>query len=191
MRRIIIASILLLAACSTPEAPADFTEISFRDKPTINLNVGEIRVIEEYKAPIEPPYVEHRFPTPPAVALKNWAGQRLKPAGNANIMEFIIVDASVQESELPLKGGVSGFFTNQQSEKYDARMRVLFKVYVGGRGLPQTQGDVTITRTRSVAEDATVQEREELFDSMARDMMAQFDREAVRRLHNEFAAYLR
>ena len=191
MRWLMIATLTLLAACSGPEETLEIAEISFRDKAPIALNVGEIRVIEEYKAPIRAPYVEHRFPTPPAVALKNWAAQRLNAVGNQGILEFIIMDASVKETALNTDGGITGLFKTQQSEKYDARMRVVLKLYVGGRGLPQTQGDVTITRGRSVAEDATVYERELFFDTMARDMMAEFDREAVRRLHEHFAAYLR
>lgn len=191
MRMLALASMAFLAACSGPDEFAEIPQIDFANKPSINISVAEIRVVEVYKAPIEAPYVEHRFPTPPAAALKTWVGQRLRPVGNSGIFEFIIEDASVKETPLRTDDSIGGLFNNEQSEKYDARIRVVMKVYTGERALPQTQGDVTLTRTRSIAEDATVYDRELLFDEMARSMMEQFDHAAMRRLHEYFSAYIR
>lgn len=182
---------LLVAACSqAPQIPA-LKPVDFSHKTPIRLAVSEIRVVENYQSPLRDPNVEHTFPTPPVQAVKTWANQRLRAAGGTGVLEVVIDDASVVEKKLPKTDGVRGMFTDDQSERYDARLRVTLRLYAGERAISDAEGNVNVIRSRSINEKATIAQREELQQQIVLEMMQQFDTEAELRFRQYFAPYLR
>lgn len=181
----------LLAACQ--EAPKAYTptDFNFSKSTPLSVNVAEIKVIESYQAPIQRPNVEHEFPTPPAVALKQWANQRLRATGSQGVLEVSIDDASVREVLLPKTKGFKGLITNDQDARYDANIRVSMRLYNGTDPISVASGDVIVTRSKSIDEKATVEDHERLYDGMTRDMLNAFDMQATQRLRQYFSAYLR
>lgn len=186
-----LAALTLFTACEQAPPPPVFPPISFSQKTPIRLDVAEIRVVENYRPTLAAPNVEHNFQTPPNVALKTWASQRLQAVGKQGILEFVIEDASVIEKPLPKTDGVRGFFTDDQSERYDAKTRVVMRLYTGARAAADAEGDVNVMRSKSIAEKATINDREQLFYDMTVSMMQQFDTEAETRLRQYFGAFLR
>lgn len=185
------AACMLLAACNPAPQPPSITPIDFSGKAPISLNVAEIRVVENYQSPLNAPNVEHLFPTSPAKAVKTWTSQRLRAAGTAGILEVVVDDASVIEKELPKTEGVRGLFTDDQAERYDARLRVTMRLYAGDRAISDAEGNVNVVRARSINEKATLSEREQFYQQIVIDMMQQFDSEAEMRLRQYFSNYLR
>lgn len=186
-----ILGLLALAACEAAPAPQVLPPISFSDKIPFRLAVSEIRVVENYRAPLAAPNIDHQFPTPPTVALKTWASQRLQAAGGQGVLEFSIEDASVIENKLPRTEGLRGFFTDDQSERYDGKIRVVMRIYDGTRAAARVEGDVNALRSASINEKATVAEREKMYYDITKDLMAQFDHEAENRLRQYFGQFLR
>lgn len=182
---------LALTACQeAPVRQSIMPAMSFSGKAPIRVNVAQVNVVEQYRSPMQAPNVEHQFTLTPAIAIKQWAGQRLVASGRQGSFELTIEDASVRESILPKKGGVTGFFTDQQDARYDARMRAVLRLYDGMNTISVSEGDVTITRMRTINEKATLAEREQMFNDMVAEMMTQFDLEAEARLRQYFAAHL-
>lgn len=192
MRSFITATFcILLAACSqAPQTPA-LKPVDFSHKTPISLAVSEIRVIEAYQSPLRDPNVEHLFPTPPVQAVKTWANQRLRAAGASGILEITVEDASVVEKALPKTDGVRGLFTDDQAERYDARLRATIRLYTGARAVSDAEGSVNIVRSRSINEKATIAEREEMYQQIVLDMIQQFDTEAELRFRQYFSPYIR
>ena len=158
------------------------------------VNVHEIRVVDEYRPTMRQPYVEQDFPVAPAVAIKKWAHKNLQAnhAISANsVLEVSIADASVKETKLPKTKGIKGVFTDDQDARYDARIAVNFRLFNGTDAMSKANGEVIITRSRTINERATVYEREAIYHNMLRDMMIQFDSEAKSRLHQYFQPYLK
>jgi hypothetical protein len=192
MRRFLpVIAAFLFSACAQPEPTQNLAQISFTSLPPIRLGVAEIRVIEAYEAPLKSPHVEHNFPVSPAEAVKIWASQRLQAAGTTGVMEITIEDASVIEQHLNKTEGVRGFFTDDQSERYDAKLNVTMRLYTGDTAVANAEGDVKIIRSRSVSEKATINERERLFHDMTLGMITQFNQEAETRLRQYFQAFIR
>lgn len=192
MRSFLAASLcLLITACSPAPQPAAIQPIDFSHKPKIALAVSEIRVVENYQSPLKSPNAEHLFPTSPASAVKTWASQRLLASGSNGLLEVVIDDASVIEKELPKTEGVRGMFTDDQAERYDARLRVTLRLYTGERAIADAEGNVSIVRARSIHEKATLAEREQFYQQIVRDMMTQFDSEAELRFRQYFSPYIR
>lgn len=194
MKKIITLTLIaMLTACQ--QAPVGYKPepFAFELAPNniIGVNVAEIRVIETYQAPMRRPNVEQDFPVPPASAVKKWVAKRLRATGQKGVLEITISDASVKEAPLPKTPGLKGLFTDDQDARYDAKLAVNFSLRTGTQNLADATSDVAVTRSQSINEKATVDDRARLYHTMTREMMASFDHESEARLHQYFAAFLR
>ena len=79
------------------------------------------------------------------------------------------------ESLVKKKDGVEGFFTAEPDRRFDADLHVTMRLYTGGTGLSTASAEIDIKRSQELNEDASVADRERLFDTLTRDLMAQFD----------------
>lgn len=190
-RFLTLLSCLFLISCV--EAKSNFTPVplSFTAKGPINVNVGEVKVITNYKSPFARPNVEHEFPTPPEAAIKQWVKDRVYAVGTQGVLEVTIDDASVKEVKLPKTKGLKGLVTNDQDARYDATIKVTVRLYDGVNAMSAAQADVIINRSKSITEKATIEDRERLYDGMTRDMMDTFDTQMNQRFKAYFANYLR
>jgi hypothetical protein len=193
MKKLLIATLALtLAACQN--APVAFSPRPFafelnRMAP-LSLNVAEIRVVENYQPPLRAPNVEQDFPVAPATAVRKWANSRLAAHGTTGVLEVVIDDASVKETRLKKTEGVKGMFTDDQDARYDAKLAITFRAYTGTQALAAASGNVNVTRSRTINERATVNEREAIYHQMASEMMLNFDSEATSRLRHYFTRFL-
>lgn len=196
MKRLVCASLavmlgLSLAGCQDAPPPPHFPPLRFTDQPKIGLAVKEIRVIEDYQPSLRAPSVAQQFPIPPAEAVKGWVTDRLQATGGDGILEITITEASVTAQPLPRTEGVKGLFTNDQSERLDAKIDVTFRLYRTQSAVSVAEGNVKVTRARTVAEHASVAEREQIFYTMTTQLMQAFNTEADARLRQYFNPYLR
>lgn len=189
----LFAALALFAVAACQPAPVSYTlsPVSFRAQPAINVNVAKINIVEDYTSPAHAPNVEHQMTMSPAQGVKIWASERLKAVGNSGQLDVVITDAAVKEIKLPLKQGVRGFFTEDQSERYDAALSVTLRLYDGTSSMSRAQGDVNVTRSRTISEKASLADREKLWHDMSIEMVQAYDREAETRLRQYFSTYLR
>lgn len=192
MKKLLALAFVALTFTACEEAPGSTTPapVTFANSAPIRLNVASINVVESYRAPMNAPNVDHIMPTPPIMALKQWAGQRLVAAGQAGSLEMIIEDAAVKETKLSLQDGIKGFFTDEQSERYDAHIKVTFRLYDGVNTISAAEGAVEVSRMQTVGEKATVAQREKIFRDMVQDMMTRFDSESQNRLRQYFGRFI-
>lgn len=180
---------LLVAACETPPSQNNFAEITFRHLPEIKLNVSEIVYQSEYQAPKTLPNVDHVFPVPPERAMKNWVDDRLRAVGPANKVVFILKDASVVEERLETKGGVTGAFTTEQTERYTARMAVEMNI-VDNFGNRLSTLNARTERSITTAEDLSLREREKVWFKLTEDVMRDLDQQLESTIRKVFFPYM-
>src|SRR3546814_17397284 len=82
----------------------------------------------------------------PKDAAVRWAQDRLVASGDRLTFRYIVREASVVESPLPVSGGITGMLTTDQSERYEAGIVVEMQV-LDGR---QTQGRAKADASRPV-----------------------------------------
>lgn len=174
-RRLVLAAgttTLLLAACqSTPPRPAP-RPVDFSNFGPIVLNAGTIDVVDAYR-PMGAKHVEGRSAVPPAEAVRRWAAERLQAAGGTGRVRVTIRDASIVEVALPTKKGITGYFSNDQAQRYDGRIEVEITGEVpdtgngGFRGVTRS----TVTHSTTVAENISLADREATFLEITRRMM--------------------
>lgn len=140
----------------------------------IVLDVASIEVQADYVPPMKAPNVDHLIALTPSDAVRLWATKRLKAGGSQGRARVIIKDASVKEQELDRTTGIKGWFTKDQSQKYEGKIQVDIIVDGTARGF---SGSVSaaVARATTVAEDVTLAEREKTMTQLVRDLAANLD----------------
>ena len=167
-----MALVMVLAACETPTPTRRLPDLTFAHLAPIRLNVARIEVVSRYRPPLREPNVEHLFPTPPVVALKQWAKDRLRAVGSSGVARLVVLNASAVESRLAQKTGFTAAFTTQQSQRYDMAVEARLEV-----SSPLGQGRATANATRfsTIREDATIHQRERLWFDLTESLVRDFD----------------
>jgi hypothetical protein len=181
--------IATLAGCETPATRPVFPDIRFTDQPKLRLDVVAIDIEEQFHPTFQAPDVEHLFPVPPERAAENWAHDRLEATGTTRRARVRIIDASVKEVELPKTQGITGAFTTDQAERYDGAIEVSIDI-MGDNGFPVRTVSAKATRSQSVAEGITPNERDKVWYDMTKQMMADLNQELEKQMRANFGYYL-
>lgn len=164
----------LLTAC-TVDAPArPQPRFTYKQYPPVLVNVANIQVVEQYVSPAQKPNVEHLMPLPLPNAVADWARSRFQTTGSDGTLIITITDASMKEQFLQRTEGVRGIMTVDQAERYDARISVDFRVENMAMG-ETGSGQVNLTRGQSLAENASIQDRDMLWNSLSETMLTDLD----------------
>jgi hypothetical protein len=168
----------LAAACDTPPQRQKFPDITFQHMAPYRLNVAQIVVQQDYRAADHPDDIGPQFPELPETLVADWARDRLQAAGERGQATFTIVDARATQIPLPRASGIDAALKKEQSDKYELAITV--KIDAGNPLLGKT-GSVTetVTRSQTVAEDLTLNQREvvlfNLLDSAMKDLNARLE----------------
>lgn len=183
--------LLLVAGCTNPPPHPVYPDIRFSGAP-LQLDVADVLAIEEtYKPSYREPHVEHLFPVPPVKALENWPRDRLRAAGTGtrNHARLTIVEASVVETPLEKTPGLQGAFTREQSERYDAVIEARLEIIDDQRFVSHS-ASARVTRSRTVPEGITPNERERVWYDMTRALMTDFDQALEQNIRDHFGMAL-
>lgn len=187
-----VTAALSLGACSTPVPTQTLPQMSFAHLGQLNFNVDSIEIENRYKAPPEGTYIEDRFSTPPASAVRTWALERLIPVGDAGsgTLHVIINRASVQDTDLKLDKSFTGTFTKQQSNRYDLELDVALEI-LDGSGKQVGFSAAKTARSITTGEDISLNDREKLWFETTEKAMADLNRELESNIRRYLAAWLR
>ena len=155
----------------------------------IPLQVARLEIDNRYVPPADIPTIEDRAPIAPANAIRRWSERRIQPVGANGAATVVIHDAMLAEIPLARTTGVSGALTVDQSEEY----RVRIDVEVVALGLPNTSqvaARAFAERTRTVSEDITLQQRDEITYGLVEDAMIGLNTELEGQILGNFGPYL-
>ena len=181
----VFLAVALLAACETPPPVDKLPELTHAHPGPFRFNAGAMQVVPGYIPPIEAPHVDHPLPSPPLEALRQWAGARLFVGGGKGLVRFTIANAAVTETALKVKKGLQGAFHKEQSERYDAIIEASLEM-LDDRGFRLGFASARVSRSTTVREDATLNERRrvqfELIEALMKDFNAEIERNIRRYL---------
>jgi hypothetical protein len=178
-----------LAACATPPPARNLDRISYSERPPIRLDVREVEIQRSYQPPNAAPNVDHLFPVPPAAGAQLWAADRLKAAGPSRRARFIVREAPVIEIPLARSGGLTGTFTIEQSERYEAHLVAELQILAEDDRV-EASVTVEVTHHRTVPENLTLNERLQVWHEMTRSLLDEMDRQLDATIKEALYAYL-
>ena len=180
-----VGSGLTLVACAPPPESPSFADIRFTGEPPFMLQASQVEIRTLY----QPGDAENAFPVSPLRAIQNWARDRLRASGQGGPARFTIADATARIADVPVRGGVTGTFTDQVSQKYDVAIDAALEL-IDTTGVALRSARVTVSRSATVLQSASANDRARTRYGLVRDMMADFDAQAQARIGGGFGQYL-
>ncbi|MFN7190548.1 MAG: twin-arginine translocation signal domain-containing protein [Rhodospirillales bacterium] len=185
------APALALGACADAPPLPQFPTLTYTHLPRIVFEAERLEIANEYQAPLAPPNVEHLFAQRPDAVLQRWANDRLAVSGRGeNLVRFVIGDARVTETELPRETGVRATFTKFQAQRYDGRMQATIEIRQVRGNFRVGDAAASATRSRSVAENISLNDRERVWYEMVEQMMADINAELDRQVRANLPRFL-
>ncbi len=185
----LVVSMVGLSACVAPPPP-QFPELTYTHLPAITLGVAKIEVVNTSKKSDAALHVESSMPVTPEQAVRNWARDRLRASGVSGVAKVIIENASVTETELARSKGLKGVFTTEQSQRYDADLKVSIRL----EGVPRVSeafAQAEIKRSQTVPEDVSVNVREQALFDLTESVMKDFDPAMAASIRKHLADFIR
>lgn len=187
---IFAALCLLISACTPAPQPLNYPEINYRAAPPFHIDAAVVEVVESYVPPLKAPHVEQDAPIAPSTLLRRWAEQRLEATGQSGRVRATIRDARIVETLLATNQTVENSFTNEQASRFEGRVAMSIDlVDSSGASLATVEGEAQ--RTRTLPENSTLREREEILFQMSEDLANDLDKVLDANIRQYFAAYLR
>ncbi len=186
---LLLAAMLVLAACDTPPQ-LHYPEISFADRPPLRIAAASLEIVDAYSPPLAPPHVEHLAPAVPSIVFRRWAERRLIPAGGGAHLRVTIEDARIVETPLPVNETLMDNLTVEQAARLDGYGAVsVALIGTAGDELARVRGEAM--RSRSIPEDATINERRELMYQITESLARALDGVLEEHILRHFADWLR
>lgn len=181
---------MLLTGCAVKTTSAPEVSLTFMNRPAIHLNVGKIQVVNRYQMPLKPPLVEHLMPVAPGAGVERWAMDILRAVGSGNTAILTIHDASVTEISLQQKPGLKALLTLDQAQRYDARLRATLEIR-DVNGQQRGQVEVEVTRSQTVPENITLNQRTAVWFQMVEGLLADFAAQMELQVRKDLGTFLR
>ena len=182
---------VVLAGCQTTPPLARFPELTYGHLGVMRLDVERVDIVSEYQPALRSPNVDHLFPTPPERVMRRWAQDRLAANGTpGRHARFVILDAKVTETNLPRTSGLTGAFTKDQSQRYDLSLSAAIEVREDRGNFRTGYATASTSRSRSVREDITVNDREKVWFEMLEQAMNELNAELDRQVKANMTRFL-
>ena len=178
-----------LVSCQTKLLAPIYPELTFQHLKPLKLDVANLVITNAYKSPLKAPHVEHLLPVLPYKVLRQWADDRVHPGGKNNIARFTIIEASVIEILLEKKTGVVGFFTKDQSERYDAVLEAKLEI-IDDEGVQMGFASARVFRSVTVREDFSINEREQIWFSLIEQLLTDINIELENKITQHLSQWL-
>ena len=185
------ALLLAVAACASPaQQPQRFPELTYGHHGIINLDVARVEFSNAYQPPLRAPNVEHLSPANPSLVMERWTRDRLRASGVTGEARVVLRDAKIVESRLATQGGLRGAFTTEQGFRYDANIEVEIQLRDAG-GVQRAFAKAQAARSRTVAENATLAEKDKVLFDLVEATMTEINGEFERQIRQYLGNYVR
>lgn len=184
-----LLGLIALAGCSNKPPPDVFPELSWTHMAPIKLNVARIEVVKQYMPSQQPPHVETLAPRTLIDSADRWARDRLQAVGNQGYARFVITDASIVQTQLPIQKGLSYSFTNQQDKRYDGHVAVRLEIHDAQGGVGG-QVAAEAANSRSVPQDVSDHERKEAWYLIVQGAMLDLNAELERNINTHLRQFV-
>ncbi|MEQ1887798.1 MAG: hypothetical protein ABL951_01315 [Alphaproteobacteria bacterium] len=144
-----------------------------KTRPPLMLAAEQIILVERFAEP----YTEQGYSVTPAGAVREWVKTRLQADGTPGIVRVILLDAQIKRQELKTKGGLRGWFSDDQKYRYDGRIHVRVEYQPAIPGQHASNAEAQASGYFTMPEDATLNQLDKQASALAQDLMRRTDME--------------
>jgi hypothetical protein len=187
---ILLFGLLAFTACDAGpnNRPVEYKPLYFTQYQPIYLAVSSIEIVDDYKPPLKPPYIEHLVPYSPSEALGIWVRDRMHAGGGDKMMQVIIRNSSVRVSG-GRPTGLGGLIPFYGDNLYNAKLEVEMRIY-GESVISEASIFVNATRSMVLSSTAGDDLRNKAFRKLISDMMDEFNAEMEKNLFMYMGNYI-
>tara|TARA_B100001123_G_C14949249_1_gene882970 strand:+ start:84 stop:716 length:633 start_codon:yes stop_codon:yes gene_type:complete len=184
------ASVFFIVACSSPPLQKTSLSLQLDDAAPYLMDVAAIEVINRYRSPFNDPYVEHLSPVTPADAIRSWASARFRAVGQEGTLLVTITDGSIEGKSLDTNKDFKALFISEQGANFVGTLSVTLEVLDAQNA---SLGSVVAysSASRTLAEDASLTDRDYAMFHLTQALLDAFDFEASRQVDKHFHLFLR
>lgn len=180
----------LAAGCTTRDPTLRFADLTFTGRAPIRLDSAQVEIVDDYRMPLAAPNVEHRAPLAPGAAAERWARDVLQAAGTGGRAVFHVTRGSLVEIPLATTTGLKGLITVDQAERYAADIEGRLELF-GANGRLLGNAEAKATRTQTIAENASLNDRQRLWYALVEATANDFAGAMETAIRRELVVYLR
>lgn len=190
--------LLVLTACQTPPSNI-LPDLTFDTSPPLPLDVAEL-TIEDISGvaasggadqsgnlPGQP--AESELNEPVSDVISRWARQRFFAVGSSGTARLIIEQASFRRELLARTKGLRGMITIDQAERFSTGLAVRMVL-----SDPGTARDgfawASVARTTTIAENATLSQRQEKLFTMLEQAINELDQALVLEMRQKVSSFV-
>ena len=183
--------LVLAGALSALSAQSASPTLLFANKTVLNVDATSLDLRIEDTPPREYPHMNYRSQVRIEDGARAWAASRFALTGNSvNTLRITIRKGDIVEKLLPVKKGIKGFFTKDQSAEYDATLDLEIAIVdPNGKVLSSANGNAKNTRT--VIEGATEDEKQQVWSGLVVACFDGLDAELQAQMRQVMAQYIR
>lgn len=185
----VLLAVLLMAGGCVSKKSKPLPRVTFDHLPPLALTVASVETRSTYRAPLAPPYVDHRFPIPPEEAMKRWANHRLKAKGLDETARFTILRASVIEERLRTDTGLLDAVKIEPAARYTVTLEGQLEIF-DAAGRRVKSASARVSRTRSLREGLTADQRDRAWMDLTATVMRDFDAAMTEAINQYLAGWV-
>lgn len=181
----------LLGACgSAPPPPTVWAAPRFSEINPIWLHAGSLEIQDGYLPALKAPNIESTLPVSLGDTAALWARTRLMATQkSANVARMTFTRAAVTETPLERTGGISGMFTRDQVARVDTDLIGELEIF-GPGGLRSGFAQARVTRGRTIPEDATLNERTAILNTLVNETATAFGEAMERKIRADLSQFI-
>ena len=171
----------LLVSCNTVQSkppPIIFKSAAYQP---LAINARRLEIIDNWKMPIDDPYVGHQINPLPSNIVADWVAHVLRPAGGSGEVVFDMERIAITLTDMPQKLNLKGLVSDQQSRKATAEIKaqIMWLQPVGGT---QARVDLSASHSITIRESANPNEVREALHKTLKGALLRLDAQARKEL---------
>lgn len=167
-----LSFMVALAGCVEGPPSGATPDMTFANFEPLAIEAAQIKVVNNYKPPLQEPNVEHTFRPTPYTAVEKLIKKQLIPVGKENVLRVVIEDASVVREELLTSKGFLGTVMQEPSERLRAKMLLRFElVNPKAPDIVLGHAEVLARRDKTLAAGISPADRDRAYFGLTEDLM--------------------
>lgn len=177
-----------LAGCTSTPHPEGkpLPQLTFQHLESVPLPVNEVEVVNNYDPGDNENDVSEVFPTPPDIAIRRYAENRLGAEGHGSgVFGFTVENASVTYKELAPESQVMNWLDLGRKEQFIAHIRLKLSEMRPGGGEDGIR--MKFTKSLTIDSSASLAKRDRLKLEFLEALIADIDQTLIDFLHEQYA----